>query len=480
MHAGQSRCCASGASLYGILPVVSLDLYAPASGESIGPRALTTLRTLREWWRRSLPRVPQVKPFSTVESMSQALTNILATQATTEHVQTRLALPGALYGTPQRPGLTSTPATLGQARSTAAMGLLNALGTNGVVPGAAMVLAQAGFHLSEPLAGAGGPDGRLLGPNYISAIRTASFRRLLAEELEAGMGADTVLYLLLRHAMLLAYAEAAYRIQRDAGNLQPGALRDEALIDIHSTGRTPTAFVPGPAEHTRTPLRMVLEAPVPAGHSQPLCDLIHTFGAAQAAGAAILDEMRASLDHLASVPAQRLDALVRETLDLTSHRLDAWVTSLATARLRQLRAARPTGLVLGGYGWVREPLRRSGRHVSSRPTRRERRSPATRSTTRPGIAATSRRLRSRMPRPPRSCGAATAGTVRGPGLGAVRDRPVVRARAAGAVAPRWRTSGSAARCAPGLPLRARAARERPRQGHPAPSGSSRPSPSCTG
>jgi hypothetical protein len=44
--------------------------------------------------------------------------------------------------------------------------------------------------------------------------------------------------------------------------------------------------------------------------------------------------------------------LLSATLDTTSHRLDAWLTSLATRRLREVRASRPTGILLGAYGWV--------------------------------------------------------------------------------------------------------------------------------
>jgi hypothetical protein len=44
--------------------------------------------------------------------------------------------------------------------------------------------------------------------------------------------------------------------------------------------------------------------------------------------------------------------LLSSTLDTTSHRLDAWLTSLATRRLRELRSSRPTGVLLGAYGWV--------------------------------------------------------------------------------------------------------------------------------
>ena len=40
------------------------------------------------------------------------------------------------------------------------------------------------------------------------------------------------------------------------------------------------------------------------------------------------------------------------TLDLCSHRLDAWITSFATKRLAEMRKANPAGVLFGGYGWV--------------------------------------------------------------------------------------------------------------------------------
>ncbi len=51
-------------------------------------------------------------------------------------------------------------------------------------------------------------------------------------------------------------------------------------------------------------------------------------------------------------PKAARELLLRETLDLCSHRLDAWITSLATKRLAELRAEQPQGLSIGGYGWV--------------------------------------------------------------------------------------------------------------------------------
>jgi len=45
---------------------------------------------------------------------------------------------------------------------------------------------------------------------------------------------------------------------------------------------------------------------------------------------------------------------LRETLDLATHRLDAWITSLATKRLAAMRRQQGTGIHLGACGWVED------------------------------------------------------------------------------------------------------------------------------
>ena len=71
-------------------------------------------------------------------------------------------------------------------------------------------------------------------------------------------------------------------------------------------------------------------------------------------GTAETAQVLAALAHLAALPSATLDRLLRETLDLASHRLDAWVTSLATKRLAEMRAHKPTGAHLGAYGVIRD------------------------------------------------------------------------------------------------------------------------------
>lgn len=59
-----------------------------------------------------------------------------------------------------------------------------------------------------------------------------------------------------------------------------------------------------------------------------------------------------AVDHLKDLPEPELELLMGETLDLFTNRYDAWVTSLATRRLHDLRAANPEGVHLGGFGWL--------------------------------------------------------------------------------------------------------------------------------
>ena len=77
-----------------------------------------------------------------------------------------------------------------------------------------------------------------------------------------------------------------------------------------------------------------------------------TVAPTAAAELAALAEFRASLSALQGRDSETLQFLMQGTLDLASHRLDAWITSFATKRLAALRAQNASGLRAGGYGWV--------------------------------------------------------------------------------------------------------------------------------
>ena len=55
---------------------------------------------------------------------------------------------------------------------------------------------------------------------------------------------------------------------------------------------------------------------------------------------------------LQKLPTAELDRLLTETLDVCSHRIDAWITGLYSARLEAMREEDPSGVHLGAYAWV--------------------------------------------------------------------------------------------------------------------------------
>ncbi|WEO92976.1 hypothetical protein A6P39_002095 [Streptomyces sp. FXJ1.172] len=80
-------------------------------------------------------------------------------------------------------------------------------------------------------------------------------------------------------------------------------------------------------------------------------DRTQRVAAAQPAAGA-LPQLEQALRTLAAVPVSRLPELLLEVIDVHSHRLDAWVTSLASRRLAGLRASGVAGIRYGCYGWV--------------------------------------------------------------------------------------------------------------------------------
>lgn len=76
--------------------------------------------------------------------------------------------------------------------------------------------------------------------------------------------------------------------------------------------------------------------------------------AAATRAAAALPRLEQALRTLAAVPVSRLPELLLEVIDVHSHRLDAWITSLASKRLTELRASGTEGVRFGCYGWVED------------------------------------------------------------------------------------------------------------------------------
>jgi hypothetical protein len=203
-------------------------------------------------------------------------------------------------------------------------------------------------------------------PDALSAAAAAPPEALHPQASPAG----ALLDLLVRHAALQAWADAGLLLRPpDAPPDQPPWSEPE-LVDLADL----TAKDPVIPARTPTAWRHLDEQTFPVGHPwqgrrvrEGVAELLKTVESGGdvsgygAAGRAVIElaELRAALRRLAGRPPETLARLLGETLDVAAHRLDAWLTAVATERLRTLRAHRPDGLHLGGYGVLVDLRKRS-------------------------------------------------------------------------------------------------------------------------
>lgn len=149
-----------------------------------------------------------------------------------------------------------------------------------------------------------------------------------------------LLHALLRHALLRTFAESGARL---LGRLE--LVRDAELVDL----------VPAQPQTPTWPWQRAQQVP---GTTQTVAQALGDTSHGPIA------DLRAALSTLSASTPDVLERQLRQHLDATSHRLDAWVTSLANRRLAEVRAAAPQGITVGGYGWV-EGLRRESRTTTT-------------------------------------------------------------------------------------------------------------------
>ena len=201
------------------------------------------------------------------------------------------------------------------------------------------------WHVSAPLIQAGevSPWAKLE-PNYIAALLAEPHIQqliLARPDPQATDNATSLLQTLLRHALLreIAYAAALLQANETGADLS-SLLRDAELVDL-VTGAQPTL-------HWQRQLDKKLTI---TGNST-IREYLEGLTAFTAPGLASLGEFRSSLAYLKDLDSEALLQLMQGTLDLSAHRLDAWVTSFATKRLAAMHIDGPKGQYIGAYGWL--------------------------------------------------------------------------------------------------------------------------------
>jgi hypothetical protein len=198
------------------------------------------------------------------------------------------------------------------------------------------------------------------GRNYVRWLIDAARTSLDALEGEEGFSDNRsprmLLYLFLRHALLLGYYDTSYELHRRA-EFSPKALaamKPEPVF-IHVDAGA------GGSESRYAALYKT-EPAITQSKSLLVCDYIAANLHLEAA-AGLADQLDA-LGVLADAPTAELERAFAEHVDVCSYRFDSWLLGIVSAQLEGMRAAptgatQPrTGVYLGAYAWV-EDLRPS-------------------------------------------------------------------------------------------------------------------------
>ena len=324
---------------YGILPVLALDDWSPRNDELAGLAYLVgTLRGLRDAvWLPAVARVPRVGSDinQTVDAAQQTMLQLLGMSPNSEAIFAREQL-GRDYVT-----------DLWRFANLS----LDSNWTDAVQASSDPVLAAAGIVWSPRLrdlvaAPASAPVAASLVADtsgtqdwiatFAQTLRHGGWSAVRALP-DGSDGSAPLLAVLLRHAALREYAMAAVRVQAAAGTLGDWEHIDPELVDI------------GAGPPTATVWRQLARA----WNGTTLGAYLDGFPANDPNAAGLIDFVNA-LDPLAAVPVDELERALLLFLDSASHRLDAWISSVANARLTALRDATPAGVFTGGYGWVED------------------------------------------------------------------------------------------------------------------------------
>jgi hypothetical protein len=336
---------------YGVLPVTSLELGRTDDPNEVGDSAVFTLKSVRDAFRKAVDegRVPRV----TSTAPDQSLLTVLRQTAVSSAFSVRHFLgPTFLHNFEGFADnwLTAEWWVAQQQLIRSNVGSIPDL--RNLTPQSTSLGAQISNPLNTPLVQYPPlPANERLSPNYIAALRAATFLDLKDDNVlpvNSFPSGRPLLYRLLHHSLLLDYADAAKRIAA----IQPADILEPELIGMDDS-----------------PVRTVwdvLAIPLLFGDdsSIKISTFLEDINNESDARVHDLAATRNALKTLAGLTSQDADPLLpdtlelmlRETLDTCSHRFDAWATSVAWRHLEQLRAPtkNPRGVYIGGYGWVED------------------------------------------------------------------------------------------------------------------------------
>src|SRR5262249_29328213 len=339
-----------GRQPYGLLPTTSLSFWKPKAGKEQDYARDVALQDLlvklRELWRRNLFQVPRL---GRGENPDQDFADVLGMEALSSNYAARHLLGEAYIQNLWLAVTTDTPNPWWAKQQELTLAVLRTLGLDWH-PNLSKAT-YSGWHKQIP-----GPTTQFeipnetapLDPDFIQMLLTAPDVETMRLEKFGDPKPRGLLYVILRHALLLEYWTAAANL-----NLRDNPIGLGWSLNREQEIQKLSVMIPVPQFQNVWEL---LGAPLAGVTDQPLGTFLHDLKSSAdpniAPHVATLFEFRESLAYLQTLSAAKLQRTFAGTLDLCSHRLDAWITSLATKRLAGMRKENQSGNLLGGYGWV--------------------------------------------------------------------------------------------------------------------------------
>lgn len=327
-----------GRKIYGVLPVTSLARWQP-DGQATGlDRALPSLlTTLLQIWSSTLDAVPHI---GRTQDADADLLTTLGMDARSRRVRIAQMLgPTAQFNLLSLLGV--SPEDWEKERLSVANDVMAAIGHPGWDPLIGWMSFSRTADLSvRALVSDALSEETALDPNYILWIRTASSVDTLRREGFAPLP-TALLYHVLRYAALTEYDRlATLIIATEVGTLLMNSRPDAELVEFISPWPPPNSRV---VTGIRTAWERLNRSIGPQTIGEYLLDPVRDIDA---------HAYRQSLAAIEGLPTAELERLFTATLDTCSHRLDAWITSLATKRLASMRSRNYSGAHWGAYGWI--------------------------------------------------------------------------------------------------------------------------------
>ncbi|MEO8452817.1 MAG: hypothetical protein ABI647_23705, partial [Gemmatimonadota bacterium] len=356
-----------GRQPYGVLPVTSYRSWQPATESRGVVAAAGILRSALPWWLDGVAHAPVVRSGSDPD---HGMLDVLSQSPVSTVTGVRSMVGANVSYIPHGYLSDVTGADVGnegnRQRWLALLGF-RALGIGGM-PYLGQLVAHADpiplLHLPYTVDPATKPGDQAAAWAAITAYLAGLRGRTTADlKGESPTGFTALITLLARRSVMLERVRAGLRDSRGfvAGQLVEAHLRVDSgpVIDAQMIATTATLRI----GEARSVPGVVLAGTVtrPDGTSLAMVDHLD-----QQLVTGVIDVVRHNdyaetvhaAEAVAALAPDRAALLLGESLDLASHRFDAWITSLATQRLSDLRAATPAGVSLGAYGVVEELVRR--------------------------------------------------------------------------------------------------------------------------